>query len=118
MPFAIPRRMSRPLLLALWLVTGCIGEIGAVRHRRADAGSIAVDDGGQPSPEPDAMVAPALDAGPIDACAAVTCGANQHCEASSASCACDTGFVDGGGACVAPPLGDPAGRTAEEGCAR
>ena len=61
-----------------------------------------------------------VDAGPMgeDAgpCADVSCGANARCVPETGRCVCSEGFVDEGGACVAPAPGDPATRSAMEVC--
>lgn len=66
------------------------------------------------TPAPDAGRDAGRDSGPVDPCAGVTCGANARCV--SGACRCDEGFVEMGGACVALPPGDPAGRTQAEVC--
>jgi hypothetical protein len=46
------------------------------------------------------------------------CGANEHCDAMTATCVCDPGFADSGGACVPVAPGDPTLRTEAEVCTR
>lgn len=44
------------------------------------------------------------------------CGANEHCEAQTATCVCNPGFADQGGSCVAVPPGDPSTRLQADVC--
>ncbi len=123
------RWLLSPAAAAVLLIvtTGCTGTL---RRRELVPGS----DGGAPprdssppprdaAPGPDAGAAgtdggsAGTDGGPTDPCASVTCGANARCDAASARCVCLDGFVDMGGACVAVPPGDPAGRTEADVCA-
>jgi hypothetical protein len=109
--------MRACLSIASIALLGCEGMLfGTSGPVRTDAGTLP------PMPDAsigvDAFVAPGVDAGPIDPCAGVSCGAHQHCDPVNRSCVCDTGFVSGGADCVVPPIGDPATRTEAEVCAR
>jgi hypothetical protein len=117
--------------LSLCLFSGCVGQLGttepgpdmdgAVDRRDTGPRRDASGDGG-PSTGEDAYVPPGTDAAPGDAhvpgpCDAVTCGANERCDASTASCICLPGFVSSGSSCVAAEPGDPSTRTVAEVCA-
>ncbi|MCC6875620.1 MAG: hypothetical protein IT378_15040 [Sandaracinaceae bacterium] len=117
--------------ICLLLVTGCQGYLSIEPPETATDGGgirITLDDAATPGGDAwvppgtdagaDASTPPRADAGPPDPCAGVICGANSNCDPRSGSCSCDPGFVSSGGACVAPPAGDPAGRSAAEVCAR
>ncbi len=114
----ITRWTALPLMLS-----GCVGVLSA-EGPRDDAGTqpgedsgihVMPSDGGVPPLEDagptvrDGGPPPMPDAGPIDPCAGVTCGTGSSCVAGD--CRCNPGFVEMGGACVALPPGDPAGRT-------
>lgn len=78
-----------------------------------DGGTTNSDGATTPS---DGGTAPADMAGPVGACAAITCGLHQHCDA--ALCICDTGFSMQGGVCKASPVGDPATHTQADVCSK
>jgi len=54
--------------------------------------------------------------GSPDPCAAVSCGANEHCEPSTLTCVCNPGFVSTGAGCEPSLPGDPAQHTEQEVC--
>ncbi|HJL17005.1 MAG TPA: hypothetical protein RMH99_15175 [Sandaracinaceae bacterium LLY-WYZ-13_1] len=118
---------------SLLFVAGCQGALITEGPAEEDAGVVVRLDGGGPPPGTDAGPPPpstdagppppavdggpsGTDAGPTDPCAGVSCGANAHCDPRDGACYCDEGFVDMGGACEAPPPGDPVGRTQAEVC--
>lgn len=107
----------------LSLAIGCTGSLSieqagqdsGIHLFEDDAGAALARDGAIADAGASDAVAPTTpDAGPIDPCASVRCGAHAHCTAGA--CRCDEGFVDSSGTCVAPLPGDPAGRTEAEVC--
>lgn len=116
------RLVINPRWIAVALLVGCTGtlSVGPVGTEEdsgppivlfPDDGAVPEVDGGVPidPPPPGTDAGRPIDAGPIDPCAGVSCGANARCAAGV--CRCNEGFLDEGGACVAPPAGDPALRT-------
>jgi hypothetical protein len=126
--------LDGPVVAARWIIlgalsVGCTGtlSIGGPSSPGDDAGPPIVPfpdddaampetDGGMPIDPPPMLDAGRgqPDAGPVDPCAGVSCGANSRCEVGA--CRCNEGFLESGGACVAPPAGDPAFRTTDAVC--
>lgn len=76
------------------------------------AGGSAVIDAGL-SPK----YAGAVDAGVMDPCATLRCGANASCMPNPARCVCNPGFVSDGGSCLPGDPGVPALRSQAQVCA-